>query len=159
MMSLCGSLVKNHMKKCKQLLVRFGHVVLVGWWFVRRPNTKGVKVLVICDEQILLVKPSYGRKRWQIPGGGVKHGEPYEVAAARELCEETGLKVDLQYLGSFAQRIEFKHDTVYIYTGRVTDRSKVHVDGVEIVDFCWVNMDDLSIDVSPSVRKIIGILK
>jgi 8-oxo-dGTP diphosphatase len=31
--------------------------------------------------------------RWELPGGTVEPGEPHEVAATREVAEETGLRV------------------------------------------------------------------
>jgi 8-oxo-dGTP pyrophosphatase MutT (NUDIX family) len=42
------------------------------------------------DGKVLLVKPSY-RDTWEIPGGGLEHGEYPFQAAAREVKEETGL--------------------------------------------------------------------
>ena len=41
---------------------------------------------------ILLVKPSY-RETWEIPGGGLEHGEDPWAAAVREVKEETGLEL------------------------------------------------------------------
>lgn len=35
-----------------------------------------------------------GRNAWQMPQGGVDHGEDYEAAALRELKEETGVAPD-----------------------------------------------------------------
>ncbi|MVW86209.1 NUDIX domain-containing protein [Pseudomonas sp. PB101] len=35
-----------------------------------------------------------GQSHWATPGGGVEPGESFEVAAVRELFEETGLLVD-----------------------------------------------------------------
>jgi 8-oxo-dGTP diphosphatase len=31
--------------------------------------------------------------RWELPGGAVEPGEPHEVAAVREVNEETGLRI------------------------------------------------------------------
>jgi 8-oxo-dGTP pyrophosphatase MutT (NUDIX family) len=42
--------------------------------------------------KVLLVKPSY-RDTWEIPGGGLEHGEDPFQAAVREVKEETGLEL------------------------------------------------------------------
>jgi ADP-ribose pyrophosphatase YjhB (NUDIX family) len=44
------------------------------------------------DGGILLVKPAY-RQTWEIPGGGLEHGEDPWAAAVREVKEETGLEL------------------------------------------------------------------
>jgi ADP-ribose pyrophosphatase len=58
------------------------------------PRT-GVGAIVIHDHKILLVKrgvePNKGR--WAIPGGMLKLGETMREGAAREILEETGVKV------------------------------------------------------------------
>lgn len=49
---------------------------------------------VITDEagRILLLKEADGS--WELPGGGLEHGEHAKEALAREITEETGLTVD-----------------------------------------------------------------
>ena len=53
--------------------------------------------LVSREDKVLLVKranlPGYGL--WSVPGGYVDRGEVVEEAAAREVLEETGLKVEI----------------------------------------------------------------
>jgi ADP-ribose pyrophosphatase YjhB (NUDIX family) len=44
------------------------------------------------DGGVMLVKPSY-RETWEIPGGGLEHGEDPWCAAVREVKEETGLEL------------------------------------------------------------------
>lgn len=45
------------------------------------------------DGRILLVRHSYGRLNWELPGGVAESGESPERTALREVAEETGLTV------------------------------------------------------------------
>lgn len=68
-------------------------------------NRVGV-VLTNSAGEILLIKNWLGDGFWRLPGGGIKRGEPSEVAASRELAEEVGvdcLPASLDYLGSLRQ--------------------------------------------------------
>ena len=59
-----------------------------------RPNV----VLIVADDMVLLqgdTDPGLpGSRFWQVPGGGVDEEESTREAAARELHEETGLRLD-----------------------------------------------------------------
>ncbi len=62
----------------------------------------GVGVLVWRDKQLLLGKRMMKDQRscWQFPGGHLENGESVVECAAREVQEETGLKVKaLRHLG------------------------------------------------------------
>jgi len=48
------------------------------------------------DGQVLVVKES-GRAWWDLPGGGMDHGEDVESALAREMHEEVGLTGNFTY--------------------------------------------------------------
>jgi 8-oxo-dGTP diphosphatase len=67
-----------------------------GWW----PEKKLGAAAAIFDEhgKVLLVKHSYGRLNWELPGGAVEVGEGVVEAAVREVHEETGLRVIPQHL-------------------------------------------------------------
>ena len=58
------------------------------------------KVAVICivprDGKVLMIRRAteLGYGQWGLPGGYVDRGEVVELAAAREVLEETGLKVE-----------------------------------------------------------------
>ena len=53
----------------------------------------GIQVIIRKDNAILLGrrKKSYGFNTWGLPGGHLKLGESFEVAAAREVLEETSI--------------------------------------------------------------------
>ncbi|MFC0651817.1 NUDIX domain-containing protein [Lederbergia wuyishanensis] len=58
-------------------------------WYISRPITLGVRILLIQDEKVLLVKHTY-QNHWYLPGGGVEKSETLERAIRRECKEEIG---------------------------------------------------------------------
>lgn len=54
--------------------------------------------VIILNEQghVLLVKQSYGRLNWELPGGAAELGESIIETALREVREETGHTVEAQ---------------------------------------------------------------
>lgn len=67
------------------------HRLRLVWWRVRRPVLNGCRVLAFDDEErVLLVRHSYGSRRWMLPGGGFSPREEPLDAAQRELREEVG---------------------------------------------------------------------
>lgn len=78
-------------------------------------NTEGEVLLLLRDNKSTIVNPNH----WTLVGGKVQDGELPEMAAHRELEEETGLKSDL----SFWKRYDRQHPLFivdqYIYVGKV----------------------------------------
>jgi ADP-ribose pyrophosphatase YjhB (NUDIX family) len=141
-------------QKIKKLCVRYGHALQVIWWFFRRPTTQGAKCLVLFNDKMLLVRPSYSHRRWTIPGGQVKKNESFSDAATRELLEETGVAVsDLKFFYKYKQVIEYKNDTVECFYAFASN-DVVKIDNAEIVEYGWFLQEDLPNDISPSVIKI-----
>jgi len=82
------------------------------------------------DIEVLLIKR--GREpfkgRWAFPGGFVDEDESLEVAAARELREETGLHgIKLEQLAAFGDpgRDPRGHTVSVVFCGTVSDRRAV----------------------------------
>ncbi|MCQ4635567.1 NUDIX hydrolase [Anaerovorax odorimutans] len=57
----------------------------------------GVRVVILDDKKrVLMVRQHHeGRDIWMVPGGGVEEGENSSQAGAREVLEETGLRVKM----------------------------------------------------------------
>ena len=68
-------------------------------------------------ERILLVKLSYGGKKWSLPGGYINRGESTKKAAYRELEEETGINKKHR---RWVQPLEsvYKGSNVFIFRGK-----------------------------------------
>ncbi len=87
---------------------------------------------VVRDGQLLLIQHTHhetGRAVWVLPGGGIEHGESEGVCVARELLEETGLRVAVERL--------IAHQTLPpnpYYTARKTFLCRV-LDGVAAPGF------------------------
>lgn len=56
-----------------------------------------IKSLIVNDGGDILVVKESGRDWWDLPGGGMEHGETIKDAIARELHEEVSLKGDFEY--------------------------------------------------------------
>jgi 8-oxo-dGTP pyrophosphatase MutT (NUDIX family) len=105
-------------------------------------------VAVIRDSEtgnlLLLRQPS--KAGWSLPAGLLKRREPAVVGAARELFEETGVRVAPEDLTPGVPNAIVHPvgvvDTVWF--GSVpASRTELHIDGGEIVDIGWFPVDAL----------------
>lgn len=102
-----------------------------------------VRVIVYRDDgDILLVKNRFSRQKWALLGGGVKHNESYEQAAARETLEEIGLKIhDLRYLGKANSHESYAKFSVRVFAAHASNCDiKCNF---EIMEARWLNMNYL----------------
>ena len=130
-------------------LYRFGWYFAYIYWFIRRPKTKGSCIIVESNNSVLLVRHTYGRRNlWFFPGGGIKKNEGALSAAKRELKEETGLNLDLKFIGEASGKENWRQVTDSYYIGYSKDKQLVK-DNREIADFRWWPKNHLPPNLSP----------
>ncbi len=98
-------------------------------------------VIPVCaDGRIIMVRQfrnSVDKYTWEIPAGGLNgREEPTDVAALRELEEETGFKTDkpLEFLISIHTTFAFCNEKIDIYVAHDLKEGVQHLDEDEFVD-------------------------
>jgi len=131
----------------------------ISWLFLH--GSRRSRVLVIAEDSILLVKHWHGTGHWSLPGGGLHRREAPDVGAARELLEETAIKVatsQLIDLGVTRAKTKGIGYTAYLYAVELPELPDVQTQRFEIMEAAWhklgdVRGDDVSIEVLRAVRR------
>ncbi len=141
----------------KRSAYRVAHPLLSGWLAITRLQRRGAKCVVLCEDEVLLVRHTYGdRRRWDLPGGVVGRRESPQGAAARELAEEVGVRgAALRALGARELSIHGRRDEVHYFCCVVTARS-VTVDPVELSEAAWFGLDALPAPLGRQVASVIS---
>ena len=108
-----------------------------------------VIIAIIKNGKILMAKHSYGLKnRYALVAGFIEAGETLEEGVKREIMEEVGLNVkNIKYFGS--QPWPFPNSLMIGFTAEY-DNGEINVDGKEIVDAKWFDVNE----VTPMPSKI-----
>ena len=90
------------------------------YWRIFKPVTYGARIMLVCNNKVLLVQPRT-LLYWNLPGGGINKNENPEAAAIRELYEELDIKINnADYLlGKYTSNAEGKKDTIYIFVKNI----------------------------------------
>ncbi len=103
------------------------------------PDTRGVLVILVDDnDQLLLVKARY-RRSWSLPGGWVDPDESFADAACREVAEEGGVELAGQPV--FVAALHRSHHVDHIYAGSRGAPSTRPATPWEISAVAWMSPD------------------
>jgi len=111
----------------------------------------GIGVTVWRDDKVLLVKRKNppGQGQWGLPGGKQKVGETIMEAAAREVIEETGVRIAplsvVTALDSItrdaAAKVEYHYTIVEVVADYVSGEARAADDALDVR---WVNVDEVA---------------
>jgi ADP-ribose pyrophosphatase YjhB (NUDIX family) len=141
----------------RALPYRIGSRLLAVYRFVRRPTVRGVRCVVVRDGRALLVRHTYGDRRWAWPGGLVRRREEPEAAARREIAEELGLEIaDWRALGRLEYRgPERARHVIWCFLAQ-TGPGEVRRKVAEIAAVRWAPLDDLPSSTLYGTEQIAG---
>ena len=141
-------------KKLKSETVYSGKIVTLEVDEVELPDGKisrrecvrhsgGAAVLLIKDEKVLLVKQFrylYGKPIYEIPAGKLNSGEDPQIAAARELEEETGFKAQLSHLLDIYPTPGYTDEIIHIYFAEKYEVTKQKLDEDEFLNYYLIDI-------------------
>jgi 8-oxo-dGTP pyrophosphatase MutT (NUDIX family) len=118
--------------RLRRALLRFAYWVYGLRWRIFHPITVGVRIMLVQDGAVLLIRHSY-QEEWYFPGGGLKKGESLREGAVREAREEVGAVVldEPVLLGIYTNFHDGKNDHVALFVSesfrleRPTDRWEI----------------------------------
>lgn len=104
-------------------LLPVAHAVRHCWRVWRKTPLAGCSVVITdLNDQVLLLRHSYGPKVWALPGGGLNRNEAPEAAALREVREELGITLgNLRAFGTIEEVISGARHTAYLFAGRANE--------------------------------------
>jgi 8-oxo-dGTP pyrophosphatase MutT (NUDIX family) len=118
--------------------------------FLFRPILLGVRVMLIQDRQVLLVRQTY-LPGWFMPGGGVKRNETLDEAIRREAREEVGAEMKtLELVGAYTNFQGYKSDHNILFLS--TDFTFSGQSDQEIAEVRFFPLDALPEDIWPGHR-------
>lgn len=124
----------------------------------------GVDTVVYKDGKVLMIKratnPDAGK--YALPGGYLDKGESAELAAAREVREETGLEVEIiRLIGVRSDPTRYKQIVEIGFVGKVTGGQEIAGDGVTAIGwFDPLNLpEQISMDHGEIVKNSLQLLK
>lgn len=98
-------------------------------------------VITNSEGNVLLLKQTYGDKRWGLPGGGVEPGETIHEAIKRECYEEIGVDIVVSAFTGLYYHKSF-NSQVGIFKCELLEGAHIRLSS-EHSEYKWVNKSEL----------------
>lgn len=114
---------------------------------MKRPSV-GIGVFVFKDNRFLMGRRigSHGKDTWSVPGGHLEFGETFEECAAREVMEETGVKIKNVRFYTTVNNIFYDENhhsvTIFMFSDWAGEKPKV-TEPDKFVDIGWYDFKNL----------------
>lgn len=135
----------------KHASLKLLHFIYTRWLAIVQPISLGVRILLVRDGQVLLVRHTY-QDHWFLVGGGLKRHETLEQAARREAMEEAGAELgDLTLFGIYSNFFEGRSDNIAVFVCENFTYTGEHDREIAAVQF--FPMDALPDDIAPGNKR------
>ena len=112
---------------------------------------RAVIVILKKGDTFLITKRSescrWAPGKWQIPGGAVEQGEPFDEAGIREINEEVGVNIlpkDLQFVGLIDYRNGSSDDTdIAVFISEKWLNTPRNMEPDKCSELKWINRDEI----------------
>jgi 8-oxo-dGTP pyrophosphatase MutT (NUDIX family) len=149
-----GSKISVHLTSWQRLRTR-AFLFAVG---VKRHMTLGTRAVLIDGNRVFLIRQTY-LPGWQFCGGGVEPGESCELAASREMVEETGYRPTgpMRLFGLYHNTSRLTNrDHVALFLCRDFELVTAFRPNHEIAEAGWFDIDALPADTGPATHRRIA---
>lgn len=141
------------MSSMRSTLMRWAYRAAQVQWRLTRPLIVGVRVLMVQDGAVVLVRHTY-QDLWYLPGGSVKRFEMPADAARREVAEEVDgvINGELRLFGVYVNFVEHKSDHIVTFMCEAFElgagRDRWEIEAVGLFD-----ITALPPDISPATSR------
>lgn len=128
-------------------------------------NSQRVRVLVLAQDSILLIRSSIGSQRWSLPGGGIKKSESPKTAAIRELFEETNLNLPAGLFSQIGEKsipVQSTQGFFYVtfYKAKLNEQLVPKITRpLEVLEARWFKLNELPEKHSPTLDRALQLLE
>lgn len=110
-------------------------------------HSGGAAILLLQENNVLLVKQfryAYDKEMYEIPAGKLNEGEIPQLAAERELEEETGfVSLDTVHLADVYPSPGYTDEIIHVYYAKKFTQGKRHLDEGEFLNAEFIDCDQV----------------